>query len=155
MNGAMLSSLERGVFEAGTKWVTTLQSRPDGERFYGAGIFFQPFMKNAFNTTLATKGVWPPPGHTTLSALAIVITQPDSMPGHAEENARHLRDCVEQVNEAAKKSGIQVLNNYPNYLLAGSPPEEFYDEDTLMLLRAVKRKYDPEDLFNKGIHVGV
>ncbi len=150
----MLSSFGSSIFTAGASWVANLQARPDGERFNGAGIFYMPFMKNAFTTTSATKGVWPPPGVTTLSAVSVILSQPGSLPGHPEENATLMREGVKAVEEAAQKEGINVVKNYPNYLIRGSEPTDFYDEETLDLLRKLKKKYDPSDMFNKGIRIG-
>lgn len=151
----MLSSLNSSVLQVGADWVTELQSRPDGERFNGAGVFFMPCMKGCFVTTPATKGVWPPTGCDTLCAISIIIDQPDTLPGQAEENAAYMRDGVRRIQEAAKESGVGVVKNYPNYLIAGSPPEEFYEPETLQFLRCLKRRYDPTDMFNKGIHIGL
>lgn len=149
----MLSSLGPSVFKAGADWVAKLRSRPDGERFQGATLFYQPFMKTAFATTPETKGVWPPAGRDTLSAVAIAIDQPDTLPGHAEENAGYMRECVERIHNAARGEGIEVVKNYPNYLLAGSPAEDFYEKETLEMLKGLKRKYDPDNILNKGIRI--
>ncbi|KAF8921343.1 hypothetical protein CPB85DRAFT_319990 [Mucidula mucida] len=154
IGGTMLSSFGSSIFTAGASWVANLQARPDGERFNGAGIFYMPFMKNAFTTTSATKGVWPPPGVTTLSAVSVILSQPGSLPGHPEENATLMREGVKAVEEAAQKEGINVVKNYPNYLIRGSEPTDFYDEETLDLLRKLKKKYDSSDMFNKGIRIG-
>ncbi len=64
-----------------------------------------------------------------------------------------MRECVERIHNAARGEGIEVVKNYPNYLLAGSPAEDFYEKETLEMLKGLKRKYDPDNILNKGIRI--
>ncbi|KAF9035033.1 FAD-binding domain-containing protein [Hymenopellis radicata] len=155
VTGAMLSSFGPSVFKAGADWIADLHARPDGERFHGATVTYQAFMKGAFALTPETKGVWPPPGCTTVNVISVIIEQHETLPGHAEENATHMRDCVERIYTAARSEGIEIIKNYPNYLLAGSPAEEFYEDDVLEKLKVLKRKYDPENIFHSSIRIDI
>jgi len=144
-NSLVVSQLTPAIMQAALDWQVELQKNP---RFFGASLLVEPFFPGAF-TSDDTKTAWP---HSTPAwhVVEVFIEERDAQPGHAEENAEHLRACVKAMEKVANPG--TVLLKYPNYALVGTPAIEFYGKN-LPRLKEIKKKLDPKNRFNKGIKI--
>ena len=82
--------------------------------------------------------------------IQLFIEQTNAQPGDADENAAQLRRGAGLIEQAAGGT----LPRYPNYMLQGTPANQFYGEN-LPQLQDIKRIFDPRNRFNKGIMINI
>lgn len=141
----VVRDLTTSVLQAAVDWQTPLLSDP---RWAGLQILVEPFIPNAFASHFTT-GPWPH-SYPTMHVIQLFIQESDAAASDFTENFNQLVTGASLV-EAAAGSG-NVLQRYPNYYLQGTPADDFYGPN-LPQLQAVKREFDPNNRFNKGIAI--
>ena len=144
-HSVIVEHLTADFIQAAVDWQLSLLTDP---RWAGVQMLFEPFVPKCFSAH-AKGSAWP---HSVenVTVIEVFIEQKDATTSDAEVNAAKLRagsDIMEQVPGIGK-----VLPRYPNYYLQGTHASEFYG-DNLPKLKAIKKKFDPSNRFNKSISI--